>query len=218
MGYFSPIIKSYLKEYAVSARGSLLDVGCGSAPYKSLFYGISLYFGLDRPSEPYVNYSQNNERNIAISAIGDAHEIPFKSDCFDIVLGLQVLEHLAEPLLFLKEARRVLVSGGEIVLTFPLINPVHEAPYDYFRYTEYGLKHLCEITDLQVIEVKPMGGGWLTVGYIIRSLLLWNEHNNYPPWWRKRLAHHLYSLFARYDCNHLCHEWTMNYFALLRKP
>jgi len=188
MGYFSPVIRSYLAEYAVKATGRLLDVGCGTAPHKSLFNGVAQYVGLDRPSHVYDDYAQSNERNAAINVVGSAYDLPFGSQYFDLILGLQIIEHLSDPLSFLQEAQRVLCHGGTIILTFPLINPVHEAPYDFFRFTEYGLRHLCEISNLQVKKVTPMGGGWLTVGYLLRSLLLWNEHVVPPPWWKRRFA------------------------------
>lgn len=217
MGYFSPVIRKYLFEYAGSLKGRLLDVGCGTSPHRSLFASASQYIGLDRPSAPYAAYSQNSERKQAINVIGSAYEIPFRSSCFDAVLAFQVLEHMAEPLAFLIESKRVLRNGGEILLTFPLINPVHEAPYDFFRYTHYGLRHLCEIADLEILQLTPMGGGWMTVGYLLRSLMLWNEQIDKPHWWRKRFAHFIYNMFARYDSNHPCPEWTLNYFSILRK-
>jgi SAM-dependent methyltransferase len=47
------------------------------------------------------------------------HELPFGSAVFDAVLSLETLEHVPDPLLFLGELRRVLVPGGDLVMSLP---------------------------------------------------------------------------------------------------
>ncbi|MCX5753039.1 MAG: methyltransferase domain-containing protein [Candidatus Krumholzibacteria bacterium] len=47
------------------------------------------------------------------------HELPFGASIFDAVLSLETLEHVPDPLLFLAEIRRVLVPGGDLVMSLP---------------------------------------------------------------------------------------------------
>ncbi|MBN1163711.1 MAG: methyltransferase domain-containing protein [Candidatus Krumholzibacteriota bacterium] len=47
------------------------------------------------------------------------HELPFGDDSFDTVLSLETLEHVPDPLLFLREIRRILVPGGRLVMSLP---------------------------------------------------------------------------------------------------
>lgn len=47
------------------------------------------------------------------------HELPFLDSSFDTVMSLETLEHVPDPLLFLKEIRRVLVDGGRFVMSLP---------------------------------------------------------------------------------------------------
>ena len=47
------------------------------------------------------------------------HELPFGTSVFDTVLSLETLEHVPDPLLFLAEIRRVLVPGGDLVMSLP---------------------------------------------------------------------------------------------------
>jgi ubiquinone/menaquinone biosynthesis C-methylase UbiE len=47
------------------------------------------------------------------------HELPFGSSAFDAVLSLETLEHVPDPFLFLAELRRVLVPGGDLVMSLP---------------------------------------------------------------------------------------------------
>lgn len=56
-------------------------------------------------------------------AAADAQQLPFPEGCFDAVLGLDVLHHLPHPLEFLREARRVLRSGGALALVEPWVTP-----------------------------------------------------------------------------------------------
>jgi hypothetical protein len=74
------------------------------------------------------------------------------------------MEHLSEPLLFLKECRRVLCKNGNVILSTPFIWGIHEAPHDYYRYTEYGLKYLLNESGFRDINVIPNSGYWITAG------------------------------------------------------
>lgn len=85
--------------------------------------------------------------------VADVAELKdFADASFDAVFLLEVLEHVAEPQRALDELRRVLAPGGALVLSTPFVFEIHEAPHDYYRFTEHGLRHLlrgfasCEIT------------------------------------------------------------------------
>ena len=114
-----------------------LDLGCGSAPYKHLFPNR---VGFD------------NRSGESVDVVGDAHKLPFKNDEFDVVLCSEVLEHLHSPEIALLEMKRVLKSGGILILTTRFIYPIHDAPNDYWRFTKYGLRYLLkdwEITNFE---------------------------------------------------------------------
>ncbi len=73
----------------------------------------------------------------------DAHRLPFAEASFAVLLCTEVLEHCHDPQDVIDEFYRVLQPGGKLILTTRFIFPLHDAPYDYFRFTKYGLKHLC---------------------------------------------------------------------------
>jgi len=220
MGLFSPVIHKYLEAHNEHAVGRLLDVGCGDKPHQGVFPEVTTYIGLDRPSKPHEESPGGASRVAAIDLHGLAEALPFKELSFDTVLASQVIEHLPEPLIFLKETARVLKTGGKLIVTFPLINPVHESPYDFFRYTSYGMEHLCAKAGLRCIVSVAMGGGWLTVGYLARLLLSKEAETSGTAWsrlWRRRVGSKVYQLMQTLDRKRTHHEFTLNYLMIAVK-
>jgi len=66
----------------------------------------------------------------------------FTANSFDVAFMMDVLEHVPELHKAIKEVLRVLKKGGFLVLCAPFVIPIHDAPYDYFRFTKYGLELL----------------------------------------------------------------------------
>lgn len=134
------------REMSLLARaaggGRLLDVGCGSRPYQTLFQ-VDTYVGLE------YDTPQNRAEKIA-DLWYDGSRFPCPDASFDIVLCNQVLEHVFEPKCFLAEVFRVLRPGGRLVLTVPFVWDEHEQPYDCARYTRFGIRHLLDQAGLVI--------------------------------------------------------------------
>lgn len=129
-------------------EGPLLDVGCGTKPYRELF-DVARYVGLDIDSE------SARQRGIADAYYGGGR-FPFDDASFPSVLCNQVLEHVFNPDVFLKEIHRVLEKGGTLLLTIPFIWDEHEQPYDYARYSTFGLKALLERNGFRVLRQRKL--------------------------------------------------------------
>lgn len=117
-------------------QGRLLDVGCGTKPYRDLF-SVSEYVGMEIDSE------LTRQRGVA-DVYYDGSCFPFEDASFDAVLCNQVLEHVFNPDDFVREIRRVLRPGGRLLLTVPFVWDEHEQPWDYARYSSFGLRSLME--------------------------------------------------------------------------
>src|SRR5262249_17529345 len=91
---------------------------------------------------------------------------------FDTVFSTQTLEHVEQPHQAMAEMARVLLPGGYLILTAPQSWRLHEKPYDFFRYTRFGLQYLVEQNGLRVVHLLPQGGAWATVGQIINNAVL----------------------------------------------
>jgi len=137
-------------------RGDLYDLGAGESPYKSFFLQYAQkYIAVD-----WAESFHNTRADI----VADLNlPLPIESDVADTVVSLSVVEHLFEPLGMLKEAFRILKSGGGIVLQVPWQWWIHEAPYDFFRYTPYGLKYLFEKAGFVDVNIQAQAGFFTTI-------------------------------------------------------
>lgn len=106
-----------------------------------------------------VDWPQSAHASPHLDAAVDLNEaLPFADGRFDTIVLSDVLEHLAEPAVLWREMARVLAPGGRLLLNTPFLYGVHEAPHDYARYTEFGLRRLAEQAGLEVLLLRPMGG------------------------------------------------------------
>lgn len=95
---------------------------------------------------------------------GSALDLPISDLSVDTVFSSQVLEHVTEPWRMVTEMARILKPDGYFILTAPHIWGLHEVPHDYYRFTPHGLQFLVERAGLEMIEVVPMAGYWVTAG------------------------------------------------------
>jgi len=102
-----------------------------------------------------------------LHVIADAHFLPFKSECLDIVYSIAVLEHVRRPWIVADEIFRVLHPGGHIVLELPFLNVIHDE-HDYFRFTDKGIRSLFDESkfDLILEQVSAGGGSFLSVFFL----------------------------------------------------
>jgi SAM-dependent methyltransferase len=141
-------LRCAVAEFAPRLAGRLLDVGCGTQPYRCLFH-VSEYIGLDIDS-PVT-------RRFALADLYyDGSTFPVADASFDAVLCNQVLEHVFTPDAFVAEIVRVLKPGGHLLLTVPFVWDEHEQPVDYARYSSFGLAHLLQRHGLQIVEQRKL--------------------------------------------------------------
>lgn len=153
-------IKS-LKNNLNYISGNVVDIGCGKKPFNRIIIPKSnIYIGMEHQKTQH-GYSE-------VDVLGDALSLPFCNSSVNTVISLQVMEHVKEPDIFLKEVYRILKPGGYCLLMTPFMWGEHETPNDYFRYTRYGIKYLAEKTGFKVIKIKA------DTGYITTATLRLN--------------------------------------------
>lgn len=84
--------------------------------------------------------------------------IPVKNDTFDMVISTWLAEHLMQPELLFFEAFRVLRTGGIFICSVPFIYRKHEAPYDYFRFTDRTLSIFAVSAGFKNVQTRQVGG------------------------------------------------------------
>jgi Methyltransferase domain. len=98
-----------------------------------------------------------------VDIIGDAVATGLPTESAETVLMSQVLEHLEDPLAALREANRLLVAEGHLILSTDFAWHQHEAPRDFFRFSPFGLEYLLQASGFVLVSQKPVCGTWLTI-------------------------------------------------------
>ena len=132
--------------------GFVLDIGCGNMPYKPLLLEspsrVSQYIGLDIRTDIYE----------APDLFWNGRTIPLATDSVDCAVATEVLEHTPNPKKITSEICRVLKARGLFFLTVPFLWPLHDVPYDEYRYTPYALERILSDAGFAQIRLQALGG------------------------------------------------------------
>lgn len=128
-------------------HGRVLDFGCGAKPYQKYFTECSEYIGCD------IEVSGHSHTNENIDVYYDGKHLPFEDNSFDGIFSSEVFEHIFNLEGILAELKRVLKNGGVMLVTLPFVWNEHEQPYDFARYTSFGIKDLLERNGFEIVEL-----------------------------------------------------------------
>lgn len=148
----SVFIVDYIRLIKEYTSGVLLDCGCGDVPFFEIYK--------DNVSDIVcIDWENTLHKNDFVDQYVDLNrEIPMDSNFFNTILVTDVLEHIANPELFMKEMARLLKSGGNLLIMVPFYYWIHEEPHDYARYTEFALRNFCVKNNLSIVYLRPYGG------------------------------------------------------------
>ncbi len=155
--------------------GKTLDIGCGSKPYEKCFH-----------SKEYIGLEIDTTINKAIKKVDvfyDGKKIPFENQSFDSVVCFQVLEHVFEPDEFLSEVNRILKPNGKFLITVPFVWDEHEQPFDYARYSSFGLKHLLNKHGFKILhQEKTVQNFGVIIQLIAEFFYKWSYKNKWAKY------------------------------------
>lgn len=144
-------LDAFLQKHATDKK--VLDIGSGGSSYDR-FFPHRLTVDIDPERKPDV--------------VADGEHLPFADGEFEVVLCTEVLEHTPNPQQLINELYRVTRPGGTVLLTTRFVYPIHDAPGDYWRFTEYGLRLLFK--KWQQLELEAEVGTATTIAVLLQRI------------------------------------------------
>jgi SAM-dependent methyltransferase len=149
-----------ITSFAQRLEGDILDFGCGAKPYESLFTEANSYVGVD------IKVSGHIHKDSKVDVFYDGITLPFPDNSFDCVVCFEVIEHVFNIDEVCAEFSRVLKPNGLFLGTLPFVWEEHEIPYDFARYTSYGIKDILSRNNFRVIDLLKSTTYVLTLGQL----------------------------------------------------
>jgi len=146
-----------------NGRARVLDIGCGTGLILQGISGESYAIGVDFSSKALSFCEKRNLENLVR---GDVRDLPIATSSVDLVLALDLLEHIEDDKGLMNEIRRVLKPEGYLLATVPahqyLWSEHDEALHHYRRYSKRDFLYL----------VKDKGFSLIKYSYVISLTFL----------------------------------------------
>ena len=136
----------------------LMDVGAGHGDFAQIFEGRRAIL-LDVFPYPEIDIVCDLTQTV-----------PFRTASFDAVVLMNVLEHVYDSRALFSAVKTLLRPGGVFVVAIPFLLKVHQAPYDFVRYTHFSLERLGQEFGLELLSLEGyydpiflLGEGWRNI-------------------------------------------------------
>jgi len=164
------LINLFKKYFSSKKKYRILDLGCGAGSTMELLRKYGEVIGIDN-NRRMVQYCRRKNKKVFLA---DAINLPFENNYFDIVIALEILEHIKNDNLAIKEIKRVLKKGGVLILSVPafsfLFGPHDISACHFRRYNPKILKKKLEKNNFKIIK-KTFINFWLFLPIVIFRLL-----------------------------------------------
>jgi len=160
-------LKNWLRCNQERLSGRLLDFGCGEKRYEKFFLNISEYNGL----EVFDKCEEALHKELAGVIYYDGLNTPFDDKSFDSIVSFQVLEHVKDIDTCFEELVRIGKDNCTYMITVPMFWPEHEAPYDFRRFTEFGIKSYLDRFDLHLDLLVKTGNLYEVIAVLFLDYL-----------------------------------------------
>lgn len=135
----------------------ILDLGCGEKPY---------YHDVIKGDIVCLDIRKTNPAHV----VSDANKPPFKPNSFDKVISVNLIYYLKNPFDVVERLHSILKKNGKLVLVLPFFYPIHDAPEDRYRFTEYGIRTLLK-GKFEIERLETIGGIFNLPAVFFHSLI-----------------------------------------------
>ena len=135
----------------------VLDIGCGDKPY---------YHKNIKAKIICADIIKTKKTHVICSSMF----LPLKKGKFDGIICVNSLYYYNNPFKSIKEFSQILKKNGKLVIVLPFIYPIHDAPEDKYRFTEYGIRELLK-NDFYIKDIKTIGGIFNLPAVFFHSLI-----------------------------------------------
>jgi SAM-dependent methyltransferase len=165
------LLREGVAELGPRLAGRMIDIGCGERPYADCFPNVNRYVGIEHlgavinvASAIRVSFSNIDH---LVDAFAEGEKLPFLDASFDSCVATEVLEHVGDPAAVVAEVARVLKDDALCLVTVPFVGELHQIPYDYRRYTRFGIEKQFADAGFEVIEMRSRGNFTITAGRVL---------------------------------------------------
>ena len=142
------VIEPYLKNIK---KGRILDVGCAYGFMLQRFPDRYEKYGIDVSAHAITEAKKRNPRSI-FKISGAENKLPFPNNFFDVIICNDVLEHLENPGVALKNIHRILKPGGILYVNTPNFNWLRKNLFAYADKKEHHISLLSHQTLLSLLN------------------------------------------------------------------
>lgn len=192
--------------HKIPSGARVLDAGAGPCPYKH-FFKKHRYEATDVVDTHHL-----------LDFTCSLDKIPVTSNTYDSVLSTEVLEHVEFPQKVMDEMHRILKKGGKLFLTTPQGWMIHQAPYNYFYFTKYGLESILTNSGFKKYKITPMGGYFKFLADALRFNSVFEQWKHikivyYPLWLLDLVFLRIIASFILFHLDFIDQKkvWTMGY-------
>lgn len=130
----------------IDLQSMVCDIGAGPGQFHQILERFSHRLAIDFFPYPEVNLVVDLERRL-----------PFSPSSFDVLVSMNTFEHIHNVRALIKECHRILKKGGVLAGSTPFLLGIHQAPYDFHRFTPFELEKLFIEEGFRVVKIKPLG-------------------------------------------------------------
>tara|TARA_Y100001970_G_C14117361_1_gene794366 strand:- start:270 stop:1019 length:750 start_codon:yes stop_codon:yes gene_type:complete len=168
-------VEKIVRDISYNTKISILDAGAGNKRFEHYFNKFDNYDTCDLKNDSF-------HKKIEHTFYCDIQNIPVENEKYDVVINLQVLEHVKYPEKCIKELSRILKKDGKIYISAPSMYPYHFAPDNYYNFHPSAFKLILEKYNLKILNITEQGGAFLVIGVILSKLpfsVLKNQKNQF---------------------------------------